>query len=140
MNPEQNESGGLNLPAPMGETLPLPPLPGEAATQAPEMAQAAPEQAAANQPPAAQLVATDQQAATPILPVTTTTNDASTTTSGTTISVIDDPDLIEKEWVHKAKQIVERTREDPHQQSKELTIFKADYMQQHFNKTIKIDE
>ena len=62
----------------------------------------------------------------------------------TTIPVVpmtaDDGDLIEKEWVNKAKKIVESFREDPHRQSKELTLFKADYMQKRYNKTIKLGE
>lgn len=62
----------------------------------------------------------------------------------TTLPVVpmtaDDGDLIEKEWVDKAKKIVESFREDPHRQSKELTLFKADYMQKRYNKTIKLGE
>jgi hypothetical protein len=55
-------------------------------------------------------------------------------------SLADDKDLIEKEWVNKAKQIVEHNREDPYEQSKELTIFKADYMKKRYNRTIKLSE
>ena len=50
----------------------------------------------------------------------------------------DDKDLIEKEWVDKAKQIVERTRDDPYKQSEELTVFKADYIKKRYGKTIKV--
>jgi hypothetical protein len=140
MNPSGNEHIGLNLPAPDPETLPLPPLPGEVLPAAPETAPAGPELAAANQPPAAQPTATGVPvAAMPVLPITSQTDD-STTTQTTSISVTDDRDLIEKEWVDKAKQIVERTRDDPRQQSKELTVVRADYMQQHYNKTIKPSE
>jgi hypothetical protein len=55
-------------------------------------------------------------------------------------SVADDTDLIEKEWVSKAKEIVERTRENPYVQSKELNLFKADYMKKRYNKTLKLSE
>jgi hypothetical protein len=55
-------------------------------------------------------------------------------------AVADDGDVIEKEWVHRAKQIVERTRQDPHMQTKELHKFKAEYMQKRYNKTIKAVE
>jgi hypothetical protein len=55
-------------------------------------------------------------------------------------SLADDTDLIEKEWVNKAKQIVEHNREDPYEQSKALTIFKADYMKKRYNRTIKPSE
>jgi hypothetical protein len=50
----------------------------------------------------------------------------------------DDADLIEKEWINKAKQIVEQTRDDPYKQSEELTVFKADYMKKRYNRTIKL--
>jgi len=55
-----------------------------------------------------------------------------------TASLITDDDWIEKEWVNKAKQIVEQTRDDPYRQSEDLTVFKADYIQKHYGKTIKI--
>jgi hypothetical protein len=52
----------------------------------------------------------------------------------------DDSDLIEKEWVNKAKMIVERTRDDPYKQSEELTMVKIDYMKKRYNKTIKLNK
>lgn len=52
----------------------------------------------------------------------------------------DDNDLIEKEWVNKAKQIVERTRDDPYKQSEDLTLFKADYIKKRYGKTIKVSQ
>jgi hypothetical protein len=55
-------------------------------------------------------------------------------------AVADDHDLIEKEWVVKAKQIVAATREDPHAQSRELSRFKADYLKKRYNKDIKVEE
>jgi len=51
----------------------------------------------------------------------------------------DDSDLIEKEWVERAKAIVEGTRNDPYLQNKELNNFKADYMKKRYNKDIKVD-
>jgi hypothetical protein len=52
-------------------------------------------------------------------------------------AVADDGDVIEKEWVEKAKQIVARTRQDPYNQTRELHKFKAEYMQKRYNKTIE---
>jgi hypothetical protein len=52
----------------------------------------------------------------------------------------DDTDLIEKEWVNKAKYIVEATRSDPHLLNKEMNKFKADYIQKRYNKQLKVDE
>lgn len=50
----------------------------------------------------------------------------------------DDKDVIEPEWINKAKAIVSSTRDDPYKQSEELTVFKADYMQKRYNKTVKL--
>lgn len=49
----------------------------------------------------------------------------------------DDGDLIEKEWVNKAKSIVEKTKDDPYKQSEELKVLKSDYLQKRYNKTLK---
>ncbi len=67
-------------------------------------------------------------------------SDASSTTSTDNPIVADDNDLIEKEWVEKAKRIIEQNREDPKKQSKEMTLFKADYMKKRYNKVIKVSE
>lgn len=55
-------------------------------------------------------------------------------------TIADDTDLIEKEWVMKAKEIVARTRHDPYQQNKQVEGFKADYMKKRYNKDIKLTE
>lgn len=52
----------------------------------------------------------------------------------------EDADLIEKEWVIKAKEIVESTRDDPYKQNKEISRFKADYMKKRYNKDIKVED
>jgi hypothetical protein len=57
-----------------------------------------------------------------------------------TPQIADDADLIEKEWVDKAKQIVERTRHDPHEQNKEMNKMKADYLKKRYNKDVKLSE
>lgn len=65
---------------------------------------------------------------------------APSASSGTVIpapDIADDGDLIEKEWVVRAKQIVDRTRQDPYQQTKELHKFKAEYMKKRYNKIIE---
>jgi len=52
--------------------------------------------------------------------------------------VADDADLIEKEWIDKAKDIVAKTKSDPHMQSVELTNFRHDYMKKRYGKEIKL--
>jgi hypothetical protein len=58
-----------------------------------------------------------------------------------TPAVADDGDLIEKEWVQRAKHIVEQTRQDPYKQTRELHKFRAEYMKKRYNKIIEpVDE
>lgn len=133
--PPNNETG-FNLP---------PPLTGEQAYSAPtEQASTTPEQGAATPEQLLQPAVASPVPVPPIpMPQTQTVaqpaaqQTTSVSTNGATQAVADDGDLIEKEWVNKAKQIVERTRDNPYQQSEELTVFKADYMKKHYNKTIK---
>jgi len=51
-----------------------------------------------------------------------------------------DSDLIEKEWVNKAKQIVEHTKDDPYEQQRVIGKFKADYMKKRYDKDIKVSD
>lgn len=55
-------------------------------------------------------------------------------------AIADDIDLIEKEWVEKAKAIVERTKDDPHKQNSEINKMKADYLKKRYNKTVQVSE
>lgn len=54
-----------------------------------------------------------------------------------TPSIASDDDLIEKEWVDKAKQIIADTRHDPHLQEQQVSQLQADYLQKRYGKTIK---
>jgi hypothetical protein len=54
-------------------------------------------------------------------------------------AIADDVDLIEREWVDKAKQIVEMTRSEPYEQKQEVSRLKADYLQKRYNKTVKVE-
>lgn len=54
--------------------------------------------------------------------------------------IADDADLIEKEWVDKAKELVDRTKSDPRQQNIALNKMKADYLKKRFNKVIKTEK
>jgi len=65
-------------------------------------------------------------------PSVTTPGPAITPALGTTA------DLIEKEWVEKAKAIVEQTRSDPHLQTSQISKFKASYIKTNFDKDIKV--
>lgn len=54
-------------------------------------------------------------------------------------AIADDVDLIEKEWVDKAKQIIDMTANEPYQQKQEMSRLKADYLQKRYNKVVKVD-
>ncbi len=51
--------------------------------------------------------------------------------------VAEDSDLIEKEWVDQAKEIVSRTRKDPYQQTKELHKLRSEYMKKRYDKALE---
>jgi hypothetical protein len=51
----------------------------------------------------------------------------------------EDSDLIEKEWVQKAKAIVDQTRNDPYIQNREISKVKATYIKKRYNKDIKVN-
>lgn len=147
MNPNSassKESGGLNLPPPVagGEQLPMPAE--QRSETAPETAPA-PAAAAELAPSSAVAGAAAAQPAIPLPPIddnsgTSTQSDVSSTSKSSTKKLIKDDDLIEKEWVDRAKRIVEQTRDDPHEQSDQLNGVKVDYMKQHYDKTIKVNK
>ncbi len=49
-----------------------------------------------------------------------------------------DEDLIEKEWVEKAKQVIADTRHDPYLQEREVSKLQADYLKKRYGKDIKL--
>lgn len=68
---------------------------------------------------------------------TTNTPSLSSTSSDDPI-IADDVDVIEKEWVDKAKRIVSATKEDPHQQEQQVSKLQADYLMKRYNKKVKL--
>jgi len=51
-----------------------------------------------------------------------------------------DSDLIEKDWVNKTKDVVERNKRDPHRLNQEIAKLRADYMKKRYNTSIKVSE
>ena len=120
MNPPNNQTAGTPLPAPAEQQVPVTNLPGTNSQPAPPMTIIP-----LPLPTTATLTASSQAA--PI---------SHSQVAG--FQIADDKDIIEPEWVHKAKAIAIQNRNDPYKQSEELTVFKADYMQKRYNKTIKL--
>lgn len=142
MNPVSNEAAGAQVPAP--EQLPDAGAASEAAAAGAASAEQSPN-------PFEKAVATGQTGPAsslppmtlplpPSTPQATPPKDSPTTVQTSTPAIVDDGDLIEKEWVHKAKQIVEANRDDPYRQSEQLTVFKADYMKKRYDKNIKLSK
>lgn len=52
--------------------------------------------------------------------------------------VASDDDLIEKEWVEKAKQIVEETRDNPHQREEAVNKLQGDYLKKRYGKELGV--
>ena len=52
----------------------------------------------------------------------------------------DQADDLDKEWIAKAKMIVDQTKNDPYTQSKEIAKVKADYLRIRYNKHIKVGQ
>ncbi len=102
----------------------LPPTPEKSAEQvAPE------EQVAAASPVAPIAVPTIPPPIQPI--VSPTTDDDSLP------AVADDVDVIEMEWVNKAKQIIKDTKDDPHAQEQAVERLQRDYLKKRYGKEIK---
>ncbi len=49
-----------------------------------------------------------------------------------------DDDLIEKEWVDKAKKIIAETRDDPYKREQEVSKLQADYLRKRYGREIGI--
>lgn len=97
-----------------------------------------PDPQAASQQATAQAAPANDVQATAVAPGTKQSILGSVT--GWMPQIADDTDLIEKEWVIKAKEIVAQTAHDPHLQSREMTKFKAEYMKKRYNKDLKLSE
>lgn len=88
----------------------------------------------------------DPAAATPFspppLPVIDPPSDTSTAVGqaddDATPVVAADDDLIEKEWVEKAKQVVASTRDDPHAQDLAVGKLQAEYLKKRYGKVIAL--
>jgi len=106
----------------------------------------------ASPPASAEIQAALSQPSIPVgLPVQSTTTDAGagqqtndpggqTLPLDTSSLIADDADLIEKEWVVRAKSIVNQTKDDPFIQNKEINKVKAEYIKKRYNKDMKLSE
>lgn len=71
---------------------------------------------------------------TPVVSV----NDDTNTTVITNPIIASDDDLIEKEWVDKAKKIVAETQNDPYLREKEVSKLQVDYIKKRFGRELGV--
>ncbi len=143
MQPELPRTG-----QPMAEQLPvtpsvgpesvpsLPPLEGALERGQERFEQAA--EASARVSDAANSVSQATAAAVPMATVQDPSASSSVTT--TTPLVAADEDLIEKEWVDKAKEIIEQTKDDPHARTLRVNELQRDYLQKRYGKVVGASE
>ncbi len=79
------------------------------------------------------------QAILPPVQITTVApavDDVTAVPADSTPLVAADDDLIEKEWVEKAKAIVVKTKDDPYQREQEVGKLQADYLRKRYGKEL----
>ncbi len=139
MQPEVSQpavQGSEQLPMPPtqgGERVPaLPPLETGIEKGAERVEQVAEARASAAD---AAAVGAAPQAQAPAAPVA----DGTITDDTTTPAVAADQDVIEKEWVDKAKQIIASTKDDPHVRSSKVNELQRDYLKKRYGKVLGSD-
>lgn len=70
------------------------------------------------------------------MPVPAAAPTSSTPMVPDTPALANDDDLIEKEWVDKAKQIIAQTRNDPYRREQEVSRLQADYLFKRYGKEL----
>lgn len=139
MDPRAEKNAGLHLPKPSMGRADFSPGQYEGINPGHEIGTAAPE-AKAITSPIQQPIAI--QPPLPPDPMSQTVNDPSGPLAQQQVNPAGDAagDELDKEWVHKAKMIVEKTKDDPYKQSHEIGQVKADYLRIRFNKHIKVTQ
>lgn len=135
MQPESSQplGGPEKLPMPPvdnGERVPVLPMPETGIQHGAERFEQTAEASAA----AADAVATGAPVVGPIVatPIAPTTQDQTVVSP----AVAADEDVIEKEWVDKAKKIVEETKDDPHNRTQKVNQLQKDYLRKRYGKEL----
>lgn len=129
--------------APANEGMPQQVAGGETLPQAPELGGVQSPESNPERTPGvsvAQASAAVAQAADPVLPVPvvqpTTPDPAALLANDNIPSVAGDDDLIEKEWVDKAKKIITDTRDDPYRREREVSKLQIEYIRKRYGREI----
>lgn len=73
---------------------------------------------------------------TPVLPPVPADDATIAAATDDTPLVANDDDLIEKEWVDKAKKIIVETKDDPYRREQEVSKLQADYLLKRYGKEL----
>jgi hypothetical protein len=94
----------------------------------------------AQRPEVGSVQAEAQQVAMPALPTAIVQDDTSQprTTTDDTALIAHDDDLIEKEWVDKAKLILAETKDDPYTREREIGKLQAEYIRKRYGREIGV--
>lgn len=97
-----------------------------------------PEMGTQNQPEVGAVRAEATQIAMPALPtpVVTTADPGQTASSDGSPIVANDDDLIEKEWVDRAKKILAETKDDPYRREREVSKLQIEYIRRRYGREI----
>lgn len=136
MEPKSPENSAEQLPTPIEFT----PISHEVGKNQPESSPEHP----ANSPERGQELHNATTVATPIqsaqLAVPTVSappvDDTTTVVDDDSPATASDEDLIEKEWVDKAKQIISTTKQDPYKQERQVGQLQADYLRKRYGKEL----
>lgn len=114
-------------------------VPSEVLPSSPEKAAAGPENRETSQQPA-QMQPIAPAPSMPTLPAPTVqppvVHEEPAAQIGPTVAA--DEDVIEKEWVDKAKKLIAQTKDDPYTQEKEVSKLQADYLKKRYGKEVKL--
>ncbi len=125
--PNSGMEAGYNIP-------PNYALPEQGPERSPEQR---PEQSPIEMAPVAPPQPLPQQAIPPVptTPQATPSSDSTQVISSNPISANDD-DMIEKEWVSRAKQILTQTRDDPYARERAIGELQRDYLMKRYGKQL----
>lgn len=143
MQPENSQSITPNAeqlktpPSVTGENIPtLPPLETGLERGQERFEQAAEAGARASDAAATASVATT--IAVPAAPAQAPRDEPQTSTTAPLVAA--DEDLIEKEWVDKAKEIIDQTKDDPYTRTAKVNALQRDYLQKRYGKVVGASE
>jgi hypothetical protein len=84
--------------------------------------------------------AADAATTLPVIPTPIQDDTSASGVTAQTPAAAADDDVIEKEWVNKAKKVITQTKGDPYTKEREVSKLQADYMQKRYGKQVKMPD